>query len=114
MDLKKIFSIQYTSQFYTWIGHGLATAGAGLLFAVLGGLAGINPGPTFVLGTGLAAYYYVIKERGDKKRYLESGKYDDAGEGGVTPRVDRVGDLVGPLSVFAGSLFVWLLLVFFG
>lgn len=89
----------------TWVGHSLVTVLVGLVFRVLVP----SFGGAFALGTACAATVFFFREDRDKARHLGAGDYDeDQNEQGVTSRVDRTGDLTGPMSVAAGAVVQYL------
>ena len=83
----------------TWIGHGLLTLAVGIVLSIFGGDLG------FLFGvTGMAVYYAFVREEQDKEGHIEAGDYDTPQYGqGVTPRVDKVGDSIAPVSIAVGA-----------
>ena len=102
MSLRSTFDLRKATG--TWAGH------AALCWA-LAMLTGILVPPHGALwSSAISMCYFLAREAADKVAHLREGNYDrqqtaaeDGGEP-VTSRVDRVGDLIGPVAVFAGAL----------
>jgi len=88
----------------TWAEHAaIATLGP---FAV--GLVNHSLGLVAFAAWALLAYFVGIREYLDRKMHLARGDWDTpSARDGVTPRVDRWGDLVGPVTAAVAYTLAW-------
>ena len=98
-------------QRWTWIAHAvitLAVAVAGQFFAPWG----LNGPIGFCIGATLMTLIYFFKEQYDELKHRLDKDYDRVDSSGVTPRADKVGDLVGPVSITATAWVIFFLEIF--
>ena len=90
----------------TWVEHAaIATLGP---FVV--GVVNHSLGLAAFAATALLVYFIVIREHLDKKLHDVKGDWNTPSErDGVTPRVDRWGDLVGPATAAVTYTLAWVL-----
>lgn len=94
----------------TWITHSVGVWLVPLLIALF------IPGNKLLWATGIATvmgwYFTFHREPMDKLKHQLAGDYDTPDEQFITPRVDRVGDTLGPAAVtltyWAACLLSWL------
>ena len=70
---------------------------------------GSRPLTFAVYATLVAAYYIGAREQMDELKHRLKGDYDQPGDRNVTPRVDKVGDSLGPAAVAATAWVGWIL-----
>ena len=95
----------------TWLAHLLITLGAaiaGYFFAPWG----LNGQWGFVIGATLLTGFFVVKEAYDEMAHRLAKDYDKVDASGVTPRADKVGDLIGPVGVAATAWAITILELF--
>jgi hypothetical protein len=99
MKGRKVGPLDLERATHTWIGHGLVGLLMGLGMALF-----MERG--FMYGTVLAALYFSLhREMKDKLNHLLHGDYDTPQyKEGITPRVDRVGDMLGPIALALGAI----------
>ena len=98
-------------QRFTWVAHAAITLGvgvAGQFFAPWG----INGPLGFCSGATLMTLIYFAKEQHDELKHRLDKDYDRVDASGVTPRADKVGDLVGPVSITATAWTIFFLELF--
>lgn len=103
----------------SWWGHWLASASGSWGPGAAVALASVwlpLPGWLWIVVTWVVSVawlrWYARREDGDRTRHREEERYDvPLWLGWVTPRVDRVLDIVGPLAnaVYATGVAVWIL-----
>ena len=96
---------------FTWCAHAVLTLGVAVAghFLAPWGLDGVLG---FCLGATLMAAVYFFKEAYDELKHRLNKSYDHVDASGVTPRADKVGDLVGPVAVTATAWFIFFLDLF--
>jgi|DEB0MinimDraft_3_1074331.scaffolds.fasta_scaffold48797_3 hypothetical protein len=93
---------RFPTPWHSWIGH---TA-----VVVLASLVGLSGGRYGALAASvLATLYFVWREHMDKRFHVAHGSYDTPNQWGVSPRADRVGDMLGPI-VYSVGLIVGVLI----
>ena len=102
MDSIKRFIRRCTDdQRYTWVAHGLIAAVVPLIVVLAFGM----PSWYYVVFVGLFVGFYQWREEADWALHAAKGDLDLAlPPHYITPRIDKVGDLVGPYFVFIGAL----------
>ena len=85
----------------TWIAHGLVSLGGATAAGVVGAVLW-EAGPlAHAIGATVMLGYFFAKEMSDELKHQATGQWRKPKWQGVTPEVDQVGDLVGPVFVFA-------------
>lgn len=80
----------------TWVTHAVATAFVPYIASVFLPFKLIAAA---VVASAIAAYFVFKKEPDDRAEHLGIGDYDTPNAQGVTPRIDRWGDTIGPVAV---------------
>lgn len=106
--MKKLIKTLRDTQTNTWVGHAVATLMGPLIISLIlhHYFPMVNIMWVFVVLTGMFASYFVLhRERMDRLKHKLKGDYKTPDEiENITPKVDRVGDSLGPISVFVSSL----------
>jgi len=79
----------------TWIQHGVATIFVSVVFSILTATDAFG----LVVGAWMMFIYYLGRETADEYRHKKEGDWYTPDEQGITPLVDKVGDLLGPGAV---------------
>ena len=94
------------SDTHTWVEHAaIATIGPFIVGLINGSLGLAAFSACFLL-----VYFVAIREYLDRKLHIAKGDWDTpSAHDGVTPRVDRWGDLVGPVTAAVTYVLAWIL-----
>ncbi len=102
----RLIRLTWTKQTTSWVNHALVTL---LVPFALAWLAEDRHRAAAFFAALIALVFGVIKEREDKARHLAKGDYDKPDGQGITPRIDRWGDTLGPAVVAFAYFLAWLL-----
>ena len=94
----------------TWAAHGIITAAVPAVITAAFGW----PAYAYVILVALTALFYQWREGHDWVLHEAKGDLDTPNYQGITPRMDKAGDLIGPYSVLMGAMVTYILTAIFG
>ena len=95
MNIRKLIRIPWAP--LTWIGHGAGSLAFTVVVMVAARLLALDPFFLLVFGTSAPLALYLHREEGDENAHKEAGDWRDGDAHGVTPMIDKYGDLYGPV-----------------
>jgi len=88
----------------TWAQHALVSILVSVVFALFTGTGTTG----LVIASWLTVVFFVVREEKHEDEHKEAGDWYTPDTDGVTPLVDKVGDLVGPITVATTFLVMWI------